>query len=234
MPTASYAARRSQIETYFDRTAAEAWKRLTSDAPVSGIRATVRAGREEMRRTLLSWLPAEMRGARLLDAGCGTGALAIEAAAGRGADVLAVDLAATLVGLAGERAQQSFGAGHVEFRVGDMLDPAHGAFDHVVAMDSLIHYRAEDAVRVLAGFAPRTRHSILFTFAPRTAPLAAMHAVGRLFPRGDRAPAIEPVAETVLRRLIGGEPLLRGWHVGRTRRIASGFYTSQAMELVRS
>jgi magnesium-protoporphyrin O-methyltransferase len=234
MPTASYAERRGQIETYFDRTAAEAWKRLTSDAPVSGIRATVRAGRDEMRRTLLSWLPAEMGGARLLDAGCGTGALAIEAAARHGADVVAVDLAATLVGLAGERAGDRFGVGRVEFRVGDMLDPAHGAFDHVVAMDSLIHYRAPDAVRVLAGLAARTRRSILFTFAPRTAPLAVMHAVGRLFPRGDRAPAIEPVAEASLRRLIGGDPGLRGWHVGRTRRIASGFYTSQAMELVRS
>ena len=231
MPTATYAERRGQIETYFDRTAAEAWKRLTSDAPVSGIRATVRRGREEMRRTLLSWLPAEMAGLRLYDAGCGTGALAVEAASARGAEVLAVDLSATLVGLAAERAPPGLA---LEFRVGDMLDPSFGAFDHVVAMDSLIHYRAPDAVRVLAGFAPRTRRSILFTFAPRTAPLAAMHAVGRLFPRGDRAPAIEPVAEASLRRLIAGEPALRGWHVGRTRRIVSGFYTSQAMELVRS
>ena len=42
-----------QIETYFDRTAAEAWEKLTSDAPVSGIRARVRAGRDDMRTTLL-------------------------------------------------------------------------------------------------------------------------------------------------------------------------------------
>ena len=234
MPTTTYAERRGQIETYFDRTAAEAWKRLTSDAPVSGIRATVRRGRQEMRETLLSWLPAAMDGARLLDAGCGTGALAVEAATRHGADVLAVDIAATLVDLAGERAAQRFGAGRVEFRVGDMLDPALGRFDHVVAMDSLIHYRAADAVRVLGGLAARTERSILFTFAPRTGPLTVMHAVGRLFPRSDRAPSIEPVAEAALRRLIGGEPGLRGWHVGRTRRIASGFYTSQAMELVRA
>ena len=40
----------------------------------------------------------------------------------------------------------------------------------------------------------RTR-SIVFTFAPRTPALSVMHAVGRLFPRGDRAPAIEPVGE---------------------------------------
>ncbi len=32
--------------------------------------------------------------------------------------------------------------GTIDFRVGDMLDPALGRFDHVVAMDSLIHYNA--------------------------------------------------------------------------------------------
>ena len=39
----------------------------------------------------------------MLDAGCGTGALAIEAAR-RGAEVLAIDLSPTLVDLARERA----------------------------------------------------------------------------------------------------------------------------------
>ena len=77
MATATYISRRGELETYFDRTAVDAWKRLTSDAPVGRIRATVRAGRDTMRDTLLSWLPADMRGLRLLDAGCGTGALAV-------------------------------------------------------------------------------------------------------------------------------------------------------------
>ena len=100
MQTTSYLARRGQLETYFDRTAAQAWARLTSDAPVSGIRATVRAGRDRMRATLLGWLPADLHGRRILDAGCGTGALAVEAAR-RGAEVVAIDLSATLVKLAG-------------------------------------------------------------------------------------------------------------------------------------
>ena len=56
-----------------------------------------------------------------------------------------------------------------------------------------------------------------------------MHAVGRWFPRGDRAPAIEPVAESALRREIA--QTLPQWQAARTTRIASGFYTSQAMEL---
>jgi magnesium-protoporphyrin O-methyltransferase len=225
----TWQARRSQIETYFDRTAAETWKRLTSDAPVSGIRATVRAGRDAMRATLLSWLPADMSGLRLLDAGCGTGALAVEAAQ-RGAQVVAIDVSRSLVQVARERAGAA--AAKIRFEVGDMLDPYLGTFDHVVAMDSLIHYRAPDAVHALAGLAARARASILFTFAPRTPLLAAMHTVGRVFPRGDRAPAIEPVGEAALRRLIEHEPRLAGFVPRHTRRIASGFYTSQAMELL--
>ncbi|HSN71683.1 MAG TPA: magnesium protoporphyrin IX methyltransferase [Steroidobacteraceae bacterium] len=231
MPTITYERRRGQLETYFDRTAAETWSRLTSDAPVGRIRTTVRAGRNRMRDVLLGCLPEDMRGLSLLDAGCGTGALAIEAAR-RGARVTAIDLSATLVSLARDRSPPDLGAGSIEFLVGDMLDPDLGAFDHVVAMDSLIHYAAADTVRVLAGLAARTRASIVFTFAPRTPALAAMHAVGRLFPRGQRAPSIEPVALATLARLIADEPALRAWRTQRTERVVSGFYTSQALELV--
>jgi magnesium-protoporphyrin O-methyltransferase len=231
MPAASYQERRGQLQTYFDRTAVDAWARLTSTAPVGRIRATVRAGRDDMRRTLLGFLPADLAGRRLLDAGCGTGALSVEAAQ-RGAAVLAVDISPTLVGIAQERLPSRLSQGSIEFRVGDMSDAALGDFDHVVAMDSLIHYRAQDVVRVLAGLAVRTRHSIVFTFAPRTPALALMHAVGRWFPRQDRAPAIEPVAEAALRRHIAADATLGRWRIGRTRRIACGFYTSQAMELV--
>ena len=63
MNPASYLERRSKIEDYFDRTAVQAWARLTSDAPVGHIRATVRAGRDRMRATLLGWLPADLHGA---------------------------------------------------------------------------------------------------------------------------------------------------------------------------
>jgi magnesium-protoporphyrin O-methyltransferase len=232
MNSSTYHRRRGEIETYFDRTAAQAWARLTSDAPVGRVRATVRAGRERMRATLLSWLPEDLRGLRLLDAGCGTGALAVEAAR-RGAHVVAIDLSPTLVTLAAERLPTQLGAGRVEFRSGDMLDPALGEFDHVVAMDSLIHYRPEDAVGALSRLAARTARSIVFTAAPRTPALMAMLTAGRLFPRGDRSPAIVPVAEDELWRLAAADPQLMHWQPGRSRRVAGGFYTSQALELRR-
>jgi len=232
IPTATYRARRGEIETYFDRTAADVWARLTSDAPVGRIRATVRAGRDRMRRLILDRLPADLTGRRLLDAGCGTGALAVEAAR-RGARVVAIDLSPTLVELARERAPRDLGAGSVEFQVGDMLRPGLGRFDHVVAMDSVIHYRRPDAVRVLAAMADCADRSLVFTFAPRTPALAVMHAVGRLFPRGDRAPSIEPVGEHALRRDLLAELAPFGWSLGRGERVVSGFYLSQMQELVR-
>ncbi len=228
----TYQQRRGELEEYFDRTAADAWAKLTSDAPVSGIRATVRAGRDAMREQLLAWLPHELSGARVLDAGCGTGALSVAAAA-RGAEVVAIDLSPTLVQLADERQPGNL-PGRIEFRTGDMLDKALGEFDYVVCMDSLIHYRAPDIVAALERLAPRIRRSMVITFAPKTAALTVMHAVGRLFPRGDRAPAIEPVSEARLTKLIAESDVLRGWQVAGTRRIKSGFYTSQAMELRRS
>jgi magnesium-protoporphyrin O-methyltransferase len=169
---------------------------------------------------------------RLLDAGCGTGALAVEAAL-RGASVLAIDLSPTLVNLARERQPLISGGGSIDFRSGDMLDAALGEFDYVVGMDSVIHYEVGDAVRVLAGLSERTRIAMLFTYAPSNPALEVFRAVGKLFPRGDRSPSIVPIAERWLHRRIGEDAQMGDWTIGRTQRISSGFYTSQALELKR-
>ncbi len=234
MASATYTARRGELEEYFDRTAAAAWAALTSDAPVGRIRATVRAGRDRMRATLLGYLPADLTGARVLDAGCGTGALAQEAAR-RGAHVVAVDISPTLIRLAQERmAESDAGAGSVHFAAGDMLDPSLGDFDWVVAMDSLIHYEADDVVEVLASLAARARQGVVFTFAPSTPLLSVMHTIGKAFPRGNRSPDIAPIRERALRERLAAHAGTASLRVGQTERIESGFYTSQAMELVRS
>jgi magnesium-protoporphyrin O-methyltransferase len=232
MTSATYFTRRDQLEHYFDRTAVEMWKRMTSDAPLSRVRATVRAGRDAMRVTLLGWLPDDLQGARILDAGCGTGALAFELAK-RGADVVGVDVSPTLVSLARERAPVFAGSGSATFGAGDMLDPTLGKFDYVVAMDSLIHYEGADIARIVSDLAERTRSAIVFTIAPRTAVLSVMHAAGKLFPRGDRAPAIVPISASALQHRFEEHPELVNWRVSRSSRIDRGFYISQAMEVER-
>ena len=230
MATSGYQQRRDEIEHYFDRTALNAWKQLTSNSPVSRIRRTVRAGRDQMRALLLEGLGPDLHGKRLLDAGCGTGALSIEAAR-RGAEVVAIDISPGLIDLARERTPADLGSGSIDFGVGDMLSADLGEFDHVVAMDSLIHYQTADVIEAVCGLAIRCRESIQFTFAPSTPALEVMHAVGRFFPRGDRAPSIVPVRENRLREQLANEPRLQDWQVTNVGAIRSGFYQSCACEI---
>ena len=93
--------------------------------------------------------------------------------------------------------------------------------------------RQQDMVAMLARLAENTESSVIFTFAPRTPALTLMHAVGRFFPRQDRAPAIEPVDAGELRRHIAAEPALSTFREGHTFRVDSGFYVSSAMEIVK-
>jgi magnesium-protoporphyrin O-methyltransferase len=243
----SYFQRRSQIESYFDRTAAEAWERLTSDAPVSGVRATVRAGREAMRHLMTEWLVdrlgrLEPNGQRrthpleqysVLDAGCGTGLLAVDLAK-LGAQVVATDLSPKLIEVAQRRAPGHLEPGVVCFQAGDMLDATLGRFDVLMAMDSLIHYTPEQAMAAISSFAPRVRRCMIITFVPRTPLLMLMMGIGRLFPRSDRSPGVVPMSERWLREAIEMAPALRDWKIGRVQRVSKGFYTSTALELIRS
>jgi magnesium-protoporphyrin O-methyltransferase len=230
---ATYVRRRGEIQTYFDRTAVDAWKRFATEAPLGRIRETVRQGRTRMRAAMLSALPTDLSGWRVLDAGCGTGAMSVELAR-RGADVLGIDIAPEIIRFARETLPRDLGRGRVQFEAGDMLAASHGAFDAVTAMDCLIHYSEADAVSALSSLAMRTRSAIVFTFAPRTLPLAAMHAIGRAFPRSDRAPSIVPVRARDMARRIDDAGALSDWRIGRTERVSSGFYKSQMMELARS
>lgn len=218
----SYEATRNNVETYFDRTATKTWERLTSDAPVSGIRATVRAGRDRMRAVLQQQLPDDLTGARILDAGCGTGALAFELAA-RGADVIGVDISPQLIEIAQKRTPPQL-AGSVTFQAGDMLDPALGLFDHIVAMDSMIYYAEDDIIRILDGIAPRLRDNMVFTVAPRTPLLMAMWRIGKFFPRADRSPTMVPHAPARLSKKLAHGTLTD------VQRVTSGFYISNALE----
>ena len=225
---AGWDAKRARLETYFDRTALDAWAAMTSDAPVSKIRATVRAGRQEMRDTLLSWLPQDLSGLRILDAGSGTGMLAIEVAR-RGGDVVGIDVSPQLIEIGKERLPEDV-KGKISLHAGDMLDAGFGDFDHIVSMDVLIHYESDQIAAATAKLAERTRHSMLFTFAPGTPLLRTARAIGQFFPKSDRSPSIIPVAHDLLKaRLSRSVPQAK---LGRDQRISRGFYTSHAQEVL--
>jgi magnesium-protoporphyrin O-methyltransferase len=218
---ADYTTTRTRVEDYFDRSATKVWERLTSDAPVSRVRQTVREGRDRMRAIMLSRLPDDLRGARVLDAGCGTGAMTEELAR-RGAHVVAADISPQLITIAQNRLPAALQP-QVSFHAGDMTDDRLGRFDYVVAMDSLIYYRAPDIGSILARLGKRTGQAIVFTVAPKTPFLMAFFGIGKLFPRSDRSPTMIPQAFPQLNRHTGDR-------LQRVERVSSGFYISECLE----
>ena len=217
---ADYAATRDRVEDYFDRSATKVWERLTSDAPVSRIRQTVREGRDKMRALMLSRLPADLHGARVLDAGCGAGQMTAELAA-RGAEVVAVDISPELVKIAQARLPAEL-AGRVRFASGDMTAD-HGRFDYVLAMDSLIYYDTTDISLALQRLGQRVDQAVVFTVAPKTPFLMTFWTLGKLFPRADRSPVMVPHAFATLHQATEGR-------IAKVGRVSRGFYISECLE----
>lgn len=217
---ADYTSTLSRVEDYFDRSATKTWERLTSDAPVSRIRQTVREGRDRMRALMLSRMPADLTGMRVLDAGCGAGQMTAEMAA-RGADVVAVDISPALVEIA--RARLPAHLTHkVRFASGDMTEN-HGRFDHVVAMDSLIYYNTKDITAALHRLGAQTDRSVIFTVAPRSAFLLTFWTLGKVFPRADRSPVMVPHGFKSLNDATEAR-------LTKVDRVSRGFYISECLE----
>ncbi|MEM1378403.1 MAG: magnesium protoporphyrin IX methyltransferase [Pseudomonadota bacterium] len=229
MPTTNqtYQSRRDALQVYFDRTAVDGWKKLVSTDKVSRIRQTVREGRDAMRAHLVSRLPQDLSGWRILDAGCGSGVLA-HALAARGADVVGIDLSPQMISFAADKYAGQPLQGSLTFKAGDMLGFDDGHFDAVVAMDSLIHYDLADAAEAVAHIVAHTRSKIVFTIAPYTPMLGVMHKVGKAFPRSNRSPAVVPTRTEALNNAVMA---LCAVPVRPTERITSGFYISQGMEV---
>ncbi len=186
-----------------------------------------------MRETLLEWLPDDLTGEVVLDAGCGPGAFSLALAA-RGAQVVGVDLSAELIETARERARGCEGP-TPEFVAGDLFEVARSRrFDRAVVMDCFIHYPLPETLEALRVIGAAVERQTLFTVAPWTPLLAAMHLSGRLLPSGDRAPPIVPVRNRSLRRAFQGVDGPDGWVLARTHRVHRGFYISRGVEMLRS
>jgi SAM-dependent methyltransferase len=173
---------------HYERTAAE----LDPVAQVLVERAALRAGE------------------RVLDLACGTGSVALRAA-GQSAQVIGVDSASRLLGVARERAQ-SLGV-EIDFRAGDLLalPVDDGAADVVISSFGLIF--APDPPRAMAEvarvLAPGGR-ALISAWVPAGPIDAMLSAMGRVLGRVSPAPPPRRVAwsdAAVLARLAAGAGL---------------------------
>jgi len=113
---------------------------------------------EDAQRTKLELVCSKLAlqpGQRLLDVGCGWGALALHAAREHGVDVLAITLAAEQAALARRRVRDAGLADRIEIRVADYRELAQTGFDAVSSVGMVEHVGAEQMdvyARQLAAF----------------------------------------------------------------------------------
>ena len=220
----TYLAKRARLENYFNEVSSDAWDKLTSNEPVSFVRQLVREGRQKMLLAILEKLPQDLKGARILDAGCGTGVLS-RMLDERGAEVVGVDISDKLIEVAKNRSGPN---SSIEYFSGDMKEASFGNFDYIIAMDSLIHYSTEDVISSLVDFSKRANISVLFTVIPSTFVLKTKLQLGKFFPKSERSPEVVPIEWGQLRKL---EALEVNATLEKIKRIKSLFYVSESWEL---
>ena len=219
----TYLAKRARLENYFNEVSSDAWDKLTSNEPVSFVRQLVREGREKMQAAIIEKLPKDLRGTRILDAGCGTGVLS-RMLDEKGAEVVGVDISEKLIEVAKNRSSLNK---NIEYFAGDMKEQSFGNFDYIIAMDSLIHYSTEDVISSIADFSTRANNSVLFTVIPSTFFLNSTLLLGKFFPKSERSPEVVPVEWGRLEQLEDRNINT----LSKIKRIKSFFYVSEAWEL---
>ena len=220
----TYLAKRARLENYFNEVSSDAWDKLTSNEPVSFVRQLVRQGRQKMLLAILEKLPQDLKGARILDAGCGTGVLS-RMLDERGAEVVGVDISDKLIEVAKNRSRSHR---NIEYFAGDMKEQSFGNFDYIIAMDSLIHYSTEDVISSIADFSNRANNSVLFTVIPSTFALRTKLRLGKYFPKSERSPEVVPIGWGQLHQL---EAHGIKASLSKIKRVKSFFYVSEAWEL---
>lgn len=222
------AQHKARLRQYFDGVGFERWSAIYGQGRLSPIRRSIRAGHAAMLAHAEAWLddgPA-LHGAAL-DAGCGTGLFSL-ALARRGLHVVAADIAPQMVEATRAAAAAARLGAQVECRATD-LEELRGSYAVVACFDVLIHYPPRLFAPLLSHLAGLSTGALLFTYAPSTPLLAALHRVGGLFPHGQRRTDIQMIPDALVHATLRAS----GFRVGRTRRVSSGFYHVTLVEALR-
>jgi magnesium-protoporphyrin O-methyltransferase len=223
------AQHKARLRHYFDGVGFERWSAIYGRAELSPVRRRIRAGHSAMLAHATQWLDADTpRGDSALDVGCGTGLFSL-ALAERGFQVTAADLAPQMVAATASAVAAAGLAERVSCRVAD-LDELHGRHALVACFDVLIHYPPALFVPMLGQLAALADEQLLFTYAPSTPLLAALHRVGGMFPRSQRRTDIQMIPDATVQRALAAS----GMQIRRSQRVSSGFYHVTLVQAVRS
>ncbi len=224
----------ASVRDYFDKVGFERWQKIYGETDeVNKVQLDIRQGHQQTVDKILDWLPENMEGMTVCDAGAGTGSLAIPLAL-RGAGVSASDISASMIGEAETRYKQSIEAGAKAPAVAPKfealgLEECSGEYDVVSCIDVMIHYPDERVSAMVAHLASLSKKKLIVSFAPKTLAYSVLKRIGELFPGPSKATRAylhdEGEVEAALEKA--------GFRVTRRQMTATSFYFSRILECER-
>ncbi|MEI8031847.1 MAG: magnesium protoporphyrin IX methyltransferase [Chlorobiaceae bacterium] len=216
---------KKMLRSYFNGQGFQRWASIYGDDKLSSVRNTVRQGHALMMDKAFDWLQelGLPTGARVLDAGCGTGLFSIRLAKA-GYQVKAVDIASQMVDKAKAESIRQGVQKNIEFEV-NTIESVSGTYDAVVCFDVLIHYPAEGFAEAFGNLSSLTSGSVIFTYAPYNNILAFQHWIGGYFPKKERRTTIQMIKDEEMKKAMGSA----GMEVKNREKISLGFYHTMLM-----
>ncbi len=219
-----------RVHKYFETTGFSRWTSIYGDGDIPPIWKIIRDGHQRALDKVVEWTKNDTAHTAL-DAGCGTGTLAIELAH-HGYEVDAFDVSAPMIHYA-----RYINSGRTKgiaprFMVGDIgcVAGEERSYDLVACLDVLFHYPLDEVTKMLTQLANLSSHKLVASFAVRTPGNDFWMAVGKKFSRKDRMTHLHMFTYDEVEQIM----YRAGFKIVRTERVKFFFYDSFVFEAVRA
>ena len=219
----------SRVRKYFETSGFSRWTAIYGSGDIPPIWKVIRDGHQRAIDAVLTFIDRDTDHTAL-DAGCGTGNLAIELA-NRSYEVDAFDVSAPMIHFAKYINTGRTNGIPPNFMVGDIgaLAGEKKTYDLVCCLDVLFHYPYDEVATMLTQLANISSHKVIGSFALRTPFNDFWMKVGQRFHAKNRMTKLFMFSYDQVEQIL----YRAGYKMARTKRIKFFFYDSFVFEAVR-
>ncbi len=219
----------ARVRKYFETSGFSRWTAIYGEGDIPPIWKVIRDGHSRAVDTVMDWVSSG-KGHTALDAGCGTGNLAIRLAQ-HGLEVDGFDVSAPMIHFAKYINSGRTSGIAPRFLVGDIAAVAgtERSYDVVCCLDVLFHYPYDEVTEMLKRLTSLAAHKFVGSFALRTPMNDFWMSVGQRFHAKNRMTKLHMFTYDEVEKIL----YRAGFKMTRKKRIKFFFYDSFVFEAVR-